>query len=94
MSTSEVFLFLRYTNVLIIIIMLHQMHDMQTIVTDDCGVCLSVHQYDGSVSLSVCHVAQLRVVHLMQPLTNHFGLFLIIIIIILLLLSFLLLLLL
>jgi len=28
------------------------MHEMQTIVTDDCGVCLSV-------SLSDCHVAQL-----------------------------------
>jgi len=28
------------------------MHEMQTIVTDVCGVCLSVCQ---SVSLSVCH---------------------------------------
>jgi len=30
----------------------HRIHEMQTIVTDVCGVCQSVHQ-------SVCHVAQL-----------------------------------
>jgi len=50
------------------------MHEMQTIVTDDRSVCLSV-----------CHVAQLGSMcsvscgtslcggHLVQPLPNHFG---------------------
>jgi len=42
------------------------MHEMQTIVTDECGVCPSV-----------CHVAQLVFTvrgHSVQPLPNHFGL--------------------
>jgi len=39
------------------------MHEMQTIVTDVCGVCLSV-------SLSVMWA------HLVQPLPNYFGLLL------------------
>jgi len=43
------------------LIRLHWMHEMQTIVTDDCIVCLSV-------SLSVTRG------HLVQPLPNHFGL--------------------
>jgi len=47
------------------------MHEMQTIVTDVHGVCLSV-------SLSVCHAASLLSAslcggHLVQPLPNHFG---------------------
>jgi len=43
------------------------MHEMETIVTDVCGVCLSVC---SSVSLSVVWG------HLLQPLPNHFGLLL------------------
>jgi len=43
------------------------MHEMQTIVTDVCGVCPSVCISRGSAWLrSACH--------LVQPLSNHFGL--------------------
>jgi len=41
------------------------MHEMQTVVTDARGVCLSVRQ----------PVAQLCVAHLTEPLPVHFGLF-------------------
>jgi len=50
---------------------LHRMREMQTIVTVDRGVCLSVSL---SVSLSVTWLN--CVVRLMQSLPNHFGLLL------------------
>jgi len=40
------------------------MHEMQTIVTDDHGVCLSMAQFGGVGSM--CRA--------MQPLPNHFSL--------------------
>jgi len=42
------------------------MHEMQSVVTDDRGVC----QF-------VCHTASLCGGHSMQPLLNHFGLLLV-----------------
>jgi len=44
--------------------MLHRMHEMQTIVTDVCGVCLSCAAQLGFTVLG----------HLVQPLPNDFGL--------------------
>jgi len=40
------------------------MHEMQTIVTNVCGVCLSVTRLNS---------ASLFGGHLVQPLPNHFG---------------------
>jgi len=48
------------------ILRLHQMHEMQTVVTDDRDVCLSE---------SVCHAAH-SLGHLVQPLPHDTGLFL------------------
>jgi len=44
---------------------LHRMHEMQTIVNDVCGVCLSVMV----VGQSVCHVTQLGG----RPVQGSFG---------------------
>jgi len=49
------------------------MHEMQTVFTDDRGVCLSVCLLRGSARR---HVQCIRG-HSMQPLPNHFGLLLI-----------------
>jgi len=51
------------------------MHEMQSIVTDVCGVCQSVHQ---SVSLFVTRLNSVAhavcVAHLLQPLPDYFDL--------------------
>jgi len=74
LMTSFHLAFIRAKN----IVRLHQMHKMQTIVTDDFSVCQSV---SPSVSLPVCHAAQqlasLCGGHSVQPVPNHFGLLLI-----------------
>jgi len=53
------------------IIRLHRMHEMQTTVTDDHAVCLSVCLSRGSTRRRLQCVRA----HSMQPLSNHFDLF-------------------
>jgi len=61
-----------FLTVLSAIFRLHQMHEMQTIVTDECGVCLSVcHAAQLGDVCSVCGALAAAFAKLLWPLVAH-----------------------